>query len=78
MPKRAFDDNDGLPPWVTADYSPKGMDLLFFVVNEEGFVYEQHLHFAGALPALEQFPNDTIVVAVEGSPAANKYKQMGF
>jgi hypothetical protein len=52
------------------------MELVFFLLNEDGFVYEQHNSFENAQIALEQFPNDTIVVAVVGSLIANRYSLM--
>jgi hypothetical protein len=52
------------------------MDFVFFIVNEDGYVYEQHNSFESAQVALEQFPNDTIVVAVVGSPIADRYSLM--
>jgi hypothetical protein len=52
------------------------MDFVFFIVNEDGYVYEQHNSFESAQVSLEQFPNDTVVVAVVGSPIADKYSLM--
>lgn len=49
------------------------MDLIFYNVNEEGEAYGKHDSLAAAMPALTEFPNDTIVVAIANGPAATDY-----
>lgn len=44
------------------------MRLAFFNVNEEGTPYGVHDTLDEAVQALAEFPNDGVVVVIEGSP----------
>jgi hypothetical protein len=43
---------------------------LFYLINEDGVVYARCATLLSATAWLEQFPNDTIAIAIAGSPTA--------
>ena len=49
--------------------------VVLFMVNEEGVTYAEPETYEEALAWLDQYPNDTIVVATVGSPSAKGLRE---
>lgn len=49
------------------------MEYVFYSVNEDGEPYDRHETLTPAVVMLRQFPNDTVVITVVGSPTDEKY-----
>lgn len=57
------------------DYDPSDDEVKFsfYNVNEVGTVYDKYDSFDSALAVLKEFPNDTIVTVIAGSPGDLAY-----
>lgn len=49
------------------------MDYIYYNVNEDGEVYDCTGLWTIARQSLDQYPNDTVVMVVSGSPADKEY-----
>jgi hypothetical protein len=58
--------------------NPMNHDIVLYSVNEEGQSYGRSFTLTEALVNLDRFPNDTIVIAVIGSPTDRRFAEADF